>query len=641
MAKKTHSLSGQKPLPRSAPGGGNKPAPRPAITATRPDTPATTSQSFWQAPEPLESRPIQWLWAALVGAVGFALYANTFNHGLALDDIAAITQNLFVQKGIEGIPDLLKTEFWHFSNISLGYYRPLALITFALEKEYFNGDPHISHIINGVIYGLTGFGLVVLLQKWLPGRTVLTTLIAGLFMAHPLHTEVVANIKSRDEMLSFLFITLVMLTYWRFLETRQRSWLVFSAFWMYLTYLSKESSLVGLGLLVIMQYTFAKRNFWQSLVSIWPYLLVTVLFFWQKKAMIGTLSGNPPVDWANYPYALENTKFLTTFKFFAQYLRLLIFPLHLSYDYSYNVIPSGKLSDWETLLGLASFGGLAWLAWKGFWQRTVWGFGLTWMFITMAPGLGFVFFRGGILAERFLYAPILGFVMAVVVGLDLLISKRQNLSENGPVLKRYGVLIGLCVVIGALFSFRTIDRNKDWKDNFTLFNSGLEYASNSCQVNRHVANEWINKCAVEKDPKQKRVYFNKAIHHLRRSTEIYPGFGEAFFSIAYSYQKLIPNRDSAVYYYKQAIRASSNYAPAYNNLGVIYQNERRYHLASYFYNMSMMVNPAYQDGRNNWQTLKNQLGLDVKILPDSLKNEAVLPAAPMPAAVPTLRFPVR
>ncbi|GAB3908364.1 hypothetical protein GCM10028803_43840 [Larkinella knui] len=640
MSKKNQSSSNQKPIVRPTPNGGTKPNPRPVTAVARPAT-SVAKQPLPAAPEPLTQRPVQWLWALLVAAAGFALYVNTFNHGLALDDIAAITQNLFVQKGIEGIPDLLKTEFWHFSNISLGYYRPLALITFALEKEYFNGDPHISHVINGIIYGVTGFFLAVLLQKWLPGRTVLTTLIALLFMAHPLHTEVVANIKSRDEMLSFLFITLVMLTYWKYLETQQKGWVVFSAFWMYLTYLSKESSLVGLGLIVIMQYTFAKRNFFQSLISIWPYLLVTALFFWQKKTMIGTLNGNPPVDWANYPYALENTKFLTTFKFFAQYVRLLVFPLHLSYDYSYNVIPSGKLSDWETLLGLFSFGGLVWLAWKGFWQRSLWGFGLTWMFITMTPGLGFVLFRGGILAERFLYSPILGFVIAAIAGLDLLLAKRLNLSENAPVLKRYGILMGLCLVVGGLFSFRTVVRNEDWKDNFTLFNSGLDYASNSCQVNRHVANEWINKCAEEKDPKQKRFYFNKAIYHLRRSTEIYPGFGEAFFSIAYSYQKLIPNRDSAVYFYKQAIRASSNYAPAYNNLGVIYQNERRYHLASYFYNMSMMVNPAYQDGRNNAEVMKKQLGLDVKILPDSLKNEAVLPGAPVQTAVPALRFPIR
>ncbi|WP_234734955.1 tetratricopeptide repeat protein [Tellurirhabdus bombi] len=638
MAKKTPKPSVNKPIVRATPNGT---APK-SRTVNPISSPSETlkRQAPVAPPEPLDPRPIQPLWGTLVAAVAFALYINTFQNGLALDDIAAITQNLFVQKGIEGIPDLLRTEFWHFSNISLGYYRPLALISFALEKEYFNADPHISHIINAVIYALTGFSLIILLQKWLPGRTVFTTLIALLFVAHPIHTEVVANIKSRDEMLSFLFMTFVLLTYWKYLETKQIGWVIFSAFWMYLTYLSKESSLVGLGLIVIMQYTFARKNFWISLLNIWPYILVTALFFWQKKLMIGTLSGNPPVDWANYPYAIEQTKFLTTFKFFAHYLQLLLVPFNLSYDYSYNVIPSGRWNDGVTWFGLLSFAGLVWLAWKGFWKRSIWGFGLAWMFITMAPGLGFVFSRGGILAERFLYSPVLGFVLAALAALDLLLEKRMNFAEETPVLKRYGVMIGLCIAVTALFSFRTISRNEDWKDNFTLFNSGLKYADNSCQVHRHVANEWINKCQSEKDPKLKRKYFDLAIGHLRRSTEIYPGFGEAYFSMAYSYQRLIPNIDSAIYFYKQTIRASSAYAPAYNNLGVIYQDRRRYHLASHYFFMSTRVNPAYQDGMNNYLALKNQLKLDVQILPDSLQYEGVNQImANSPTPIPTVQLP--
>ncbi|WP_266367877.1 tetratricopeptide repeat protein [Tellurirhabdus rosea] len=630
MAKKSPKTPTQKPAVRPTPAVSNPVRTGPLTQPVRVKSSAP--------PTALDPRPLSPLWGVLIGAIGFALYINTFNHGLALDDIAAITQNLFVQKGIEGIPDLLRTEFWHFSNISLGYYRPLALITFALEKEFFNADPHLSHIINAVLYGLTGFFLVLLLQKWLPGRTVFTALIALLFMAHPIHTEVVANIKSRDEMLSFLFMTLVLYSHWRYLETKDRSWIVMAAVWMYLTYLSKESSLVGLGLIAIMQYTFARRSIWESVLSIWPYLLVTALFFWQKKIMIGTLSGAPPVDWANYPYALEKTKFLTTFKFFAHYLRLLVVPYHLSYDYSYNVIPSGRPGDWLTLAGLASFVGLAWLAIRGFFRRTVWGFGLAWMFIAMTPGLGFVLLRGGILAERFLYSPVLGFVIAALAGLDLLLKTRLNLSDELPVMKRYGVLVGLSVVVTALFSFRTITRNEDWKDNFTLFNSGLEYADNSCQVHRHVANEWINKCQEEKNPGRKREYFNKAVYHLRRSTEIYPNFGEAYFSLAYAYQKLIPNRDSAIYFYKQTIRTSSAYAPAYNNLGVMYQEARRYHLASHYFFLSTQVNPAYQDGRNNYENLKKQLKLDVQILPDSLKAEGVQAIMGMPSG-PLVQLP--
>ena len=78
------------------------------------------------------------LWPAMIlFAFGFFLYSNTFHHDYVLDDSGAITLNAFVQKGFKGIPDLMKVEFWHFNNLSLGYYRPLSLITFAIEHEYF------------------------------------------------------------------------------------------------------------------------------------------------------------------------------------------------------------------------------------------------------------------------------------------------------------------------------------------------------------------------------------------------------------------------------------------------------------------------------------------------------------------------
>jgi len=613
-----------------------KKSPKPTVSkapiSARPRPAAAAAPSVRKPvprPELPAAQPIQWLWAGLMAVVGFALYANTFGHGLALDDVAAISQNLFVQQGIDGIPDLLKTEFWHFSNISLGYYRPLSLITFALEKEFFDADPSISHLINALLYAATGLVLNILLQKWLPGKSILTTLITLLFLAHPLHTEVVANIKSRDELLSFLLMSGVLLTYWRYLETRTYNWLGWSAVLMYFTYLSKESSLVGLGLIVLMEYTFGKRSFGRALVNVWPFLVVTMLFFLQKQKMIGTLSGTPPIDLANYPYAIEKTKLLTTFKFFAEYVWLMIFPRALSYDYSYNVIPSGSLSDGLTWLGIGLAIGIGWLALRGFRQRTLWGFGLAWMLITMAPGLGFIFFRGGIMAERFMYSPVLGFVIAGVAGANWLLNRLGE--QKAPVLQRYG-LLGICLITAGLYSFKTVARNEDWKDNFTLFTSGLTYSGNSCQVHRHVANEWINKCMAENNPKLKRQYFDRAIGHLRRSTEIYPGFGEAYFSMAYAYQKLIPNIDSSIYYYKQTIRAASAYAPAYNNLGVIFQERHRYHLASHYFYLSTVVNPAYQDGRNNYENLKKVLNLDVQILPDSLQREGVSALMMMPTA---------
>ena len=674
MAKKKQPASPANERPGSARPVAPKPAVnpinRPSVNPARPaDTTArpairTASPASVTPDLPIDVQPVVWWPALVLGLLGFLLYANTYGSEYALDDIAAIGQNLFVKKGIAGIPDLLRTEFWHFSNISLGYYRPLSLITFALEQEYFKDSPHISHMINAGLYGLTGLVVGVLLQKWLPSQLIPAFLIGLVFVAHPLHTEIVANIKGRDEILSFLFIALMLLSYWRYLETKHWGWTVGACVSLYLAFLSKESSIVSLALIPAMQYWFARRNIWQSLLSLWPFLIVAALFFWQKKIMIGTLSGTPPVDWANYPYAIEKTQKSTMFKFFAYYLRLIVLPHPLVYDYSYNVIPSGGKGDLLTWTGFFAMVALLWLTWKGFMKRTLWGFGLFWFFVTMAPGLGFIWFRGGILAERFAYAAVMGFAFVLIWALQKLLVRPTGSDTSGdltakPVLARYAPLLGLMAVVAGLYSFKTVERNLDWKNNFVLFNSALPYAPNSCQVQRHVANEWINlgladrakadsiaaavngikpKPSLEQVKKGQVLidttidHANKhgrlALDHLQESTRIYPNFGESYFSMAYVFQKITPNVDSAKYYYKQTIRAASAYAPAYNNLGVIYQgegfaenNRRKLELASYYYNQSMIVNPAYVDGQNNRASLLKATGLDVRSLPDSVTRK--------------------
>ncbi len=693
------------------------PAPRlQPVSAPRASTPTVSGL-------PLPHSPVAWWPLVVLGAIGVLLYANTFGHQYALDDIAAIGQNLFVKQGLKGLPDLMRTEFWHFSNISLGYYRPLSLITFALEQQFF-GDKHpeYSHMINAALYGLTGVCLGALLQKWLPGKVVIAFLVGLVFITHPLHTEIVANIKGRDELLSFLFIALMLLTYWKHLESPSSFWYkgppadrvlggvltlfsvvagwvigsslmvnslgataggvlgvllmgALSGSWvglacasLYFAFLSKESSVVSLALIPAMQYWFGRRNVFASLLSLWPFLLVAALFFYQKRQMIGTLSGNPPVDWANYPYAILNTKTSTMFKFFLYYLKLLILPHPLVYDYSFNVIPTGGKGDVMSWLGFFALVGMLVLSWVGFRRRTLWGFGLFWFFVTMVPGIGFILSRGGILAERFTYAAVMGFAFVLVWGVQELATRfwpkqpASNVPE--PVLDLASPFAGigtprpvpvmnyapLALVIGltcGLYSFKTIVRNPDWENNFVLFNSALPYAPTSCQVQRHVANEWIEKGLKERaridsagvrmarfNAKADSVkkyqallpqynqeagkYARLALDHLRESCVIYPNFGESYFSMAYVFQRITPNVDSAKYYYKQTIKAASSYAPAYNNLGVIYQNEGKYPLASYYYNKSMEVNPAYQDGKNNYAALKKATGLDVRFLPDSV-----------------------
>jgi len=574
-------------------------------------------------PSPPQSKNF---WPALIlFGLGFFLYANTFKHDYVLDDSGAITLNGFVQQGFKGIPDLLKVEFWHFNNLSLGYYRPLSLITFAIEHEYFGNDPHASHVINAIIYGLTGLFLFSLLKKTFKNfHWTFAFFSAALFIAHPVHTEVVANLKSRDELLSFLNLVLMLLFALAYVDTQKRKHLFATLLFFYLALLSKETAATGLALFPLFFYFFRSGNVKQAINKTIPFLVVAVLFFIQKYAMIGTLSGNPPTDIINYPYAITHTKLLSTFLIFYYCVKMIVVPYPLMYDYSYNQIPPGSFSDMYTIAGLVLMIALVLLTWIYLKKNKVISFSLIFFFITVMPALLFVFSRGGIFAERFLYAPSLAFCLLLSYFVMRLF--KVDLPVTAPSVPKKGMPLNMkpLLMLGAvtiLFALMTRTRNPAWANNYALFSTDINNAKNSAQNHRHYGFQLIDQSCAAKDAQSKQNYFNEGINELKTALAIHPGFGEAYFKIGYAYQSCLPNNDSAIYYYKKAIKSSPGYAISYSNLGIIYQMMGKPDIASYYYNQAIQVNPSYPDAYALRDTLKKYTHLDVKVLPDSVMKK--------------------
>ncbi len=174
----------------------------------------------------------------LILLFSFVLYFNTIKHDYTQDDAIVITDNMYTKQGLAGIDEILKYDtFKGFFKkegkdklVAGGRYRPFTLIMFAIEWEFFktsqknpdgsikkDGEGNtvyttstIGHIFNILFYGLTGIVLyLLLLQLLLPGRSEIFAygvafISTFLFMAHPIHTEAVANIKGRDEIIALL-----------------------------------------------------------------------------------------------------------------------------------------------------------------------------------------------------------------------------------------------------------------------------------------------------------------------------------------------------------------------------------------------------------------------------------------------------
>ncbi len=556
------------------------------------------------------------LYAITVGLVGFLLYINTVKNGYALDDFNAIPKNAFVMEGIPGIPKLMTIDFWYFENLNLGYYRPLSLITFAIEHSFFGEDPSVNHFDNALLYGLSGFILCLFLMQLFPSKNpAFAFLISLVFMTHPIHTEVVANIKSRDEILSFLNMFAMLFFAFKYSGTKRTKDLMWSLVFFYLALLSKETAVVGLALLPLFLF-YSGLNIPSVLKRSLPYAGAALLFFLQKRYFLGGSTANVPNDIINYPYMSASVKLPSVFHIFWICLQKLVYPLPLSYDYSYNQVPASHWADIGTWLGVISFLALAFIALKGILKRSVWSLGLSILFITIVPSLGFVLLRGGILAERFLYAPTLGFALILVYAL-LLISKQKKDRLLKPLdwIKTNAIAVAVILLLCSFYSVATVQRNPAWKDNLTLFGSDVKHSPNSAQVHRHLGTALVVEAVATKDTAKRREIVTRGVNELRRAIDIDTAFGEAYCEIGYAYQAAIMNPDSAIKYFKRAIETAPALVTSYNDLGVLYQNAGKLQLASYYYNKSLEVNPHYADAIQHAADLKKATGLDVHTFP--------------------------
>ncbi len=524
-------------------------------------------------------------------------------------------------QGISGIPKLLTIDFWYFENLNLGYYRPLSLITFAIEHSFFGENIAVNHFDNALLYGLSGFFLFLVLMQLFPTRNpAFAFLISLIFMTHPLHTEVVANIKSRDEILSFLNTFIAIYLAFRYSATKHRKDLIWSIVFFYLALLSKETAVVSLALIPLLLY-YSGLKIPVVLKRTIPYAGAAILFFLQKRYFLGGSAARIPNDIINYPYVASAVRLPSLFHLFWICLQKLIYPLPLSYDYSYNQIPASHWTDIGALLGLVSFLALAYVGVKGILQRSIWSLGLSIFFITIAPLLGFVLLRGGILAERFLYAPCLGFALILVYALGLISNqKKDRLVKLFDWVKTNAVATVVVLALCSFFSVATVQRNPAWKDNLTLFGTDALHSSNSAQVHRHYGTALVEAAAAEKDTTKKRSLDVKGVSELQKAIAIDSEFGEAYCEIGYAYQGVYLINDSAVKYFKKAIETAPGLVTSYNNLGVIYQNTNKLKLASYYYNKALEVNPYYPDAIQHAADLKKQTGLDVHDMPPEEPN---------------------
>ena len=227
----------------------------------------------------------------IIAISSFLLYANTFGHDYAQDDAIVITDNMFTQDGINGISGLLtKDTFFGFFKVegkealvAGGRYRPLSLLTFAIEQEIFGSSPAVSHFFNAVLYALLCviiyLTLVIILVKTrvrdaLPWFAFIATMI---FAFHPIHTEAVANIKGRDEIMAFLLGLSAIYILVRDKHSEIIKWTSAAVLFL-LALMSKENAITLIPVCFLIFWYLRKETFSQSMKPTMAIIAGTIVF---------------------------------------------------------------------------------------------------------------------------------------------------------------------------------------------------------------------------------------------------------------------------------------------------------------------------------------------------------------------------
>ncbi len=489
----------------------------------------------------------------IIGVV-IIFYGNTLLNGFALDDGLVWTDNKFVKSGFSGIPDILFHDSFYGTiggnyNLAGGRWRPLSLITFAIENEWWGQMAWVSHLINLILYAITGCVLLTIFRNYfLVNNPLISFVCVLLFMVHPVHTEAITNIKSRDEILSLLFLLGTLLIALDVASgIKKPIAIIGSGFLFFLALLSKENGLMFLFIIPITLYFFSNLSLKKIAIQSLPYFFLVAVYIYLRVSIVG-FSNEKVMELMDNPYLLATTSqtFATIFFVFLLYFKLLLFPHPLTYDYSYNQIPYRDFNDTAIIFSVVLHLALIIFCLTQLKTKNVLAWCVLFYFASMFIVSNIVFNIGAPLAERFLYQSSIAFCIAVVVlteklfaMLKLKISLQKNIS------------IALLIAIAIPAGWKTITRNEVWRTGPNLGMTDVLISVNSARANTYAAANYISLYDSLKTDTKRKEYLQKAVEYCKASQKIYPGFYTNWMLCGFAYSRL-DSLDKAVWAWKQA-----------------------------------------------------------------------------------------
>jgi hypothetical protein len=452
--------------------------------------------------------------AVVVGAV----YANSLGNGFVWDDRVIVVGPADAESpslmDLLGRGDGVKDE-------DIQYYRPLNRMTYVIDRSLYGDDPIGYHVENVAVHLITVL-LLFFLARRLFGEFAPALAASLLFAVHPIHTEAVDFISARNGMLAAMFALAAFLAHLAGVSPQpqgateaplepdpstapgNRLGLRFaSALLLLLGLLCKETALMVLPFIALWGSPKGslRSRIGMRVSRLWPYALVLCIYAVLRTRALDGVVGTE-LDLPDLGSRLLGNLYTVP-----EYFAALLLPVQ---QRLFHEVPSGALANplVLALVWAAILTAVVWL-WRG--RRPVTRLGILWFAVNLAPIANIVPIPSAVMAERYLYLPSVGFFL---VAADQLYALAARVGTPRWVWVACALL---CVAMGA----RTAVRNRDWRDDLSLFEAEVE-------VNSRSAKAYFNLCTSRIEARD----LQKAVADCQRAIDRDPNHGKTLAQLA-------------------------------------------------------------------------------------------------------------
>lgn len=564
----------------------------------------------------------------LLAIVTLAVYVNTLNHSFVWDDRFTIVENDLITH-VKYIPNIFVTDLYRSyaekadvetSNV----YRPIQALSFLIDYHIWRLNPFGFHLSNVLLHFVNG--ILVFIAVFLICKSRMVSLFTSiLFLVHPVQTGAVAYLTGRSDILACFFLLTSFIFYVGYhsitpldniadsdknntsslanlISNRKRIFYPISASAFLLALLSKEAAVIFPLILIFYEVTFEKRN------KLYPGKKRSPSFFKRYSAYLFIEAVYITLRLSIFNFTPEKAIFqgtrniynqlLTMCRTLMEYIGLLIYPwnLHMEREVplATSIFEGGLI---PALIGLTFLIFLTFIAYKK--SRAIF-FGIAWFIIFLIPFSNIIPVNA-MMAEHWLYIPSIGFFLIV----SILFMKLRSIRIN------FNFVLALFILLSCLYSYKSIIRNRDWKDTLSIYSATLKSSPRKWKMYYNIGALYSSRGLLEKAAK----FYGLAIDNGMDTEEVFTNLAivymnleqfeeaEKYFKIALSINPEAPYAhnglgglfekrgllDKAISEYKKALEAHPDFYDPHVNLGAVYDKQGKIRNAIYHFEKALSI----------------------------------------------------